>query len=210
LIVDFGGTQTTRTEHELLEHMRTKARQKKARQRAAAAGVPETVPRDMSPETVPGDRNGDQTGQDRVVTAVAVTTPNTSNKSPDNQSSSPRQSLRKSGTSPARAKDERATRLPEDWQPTRDVIERMKTKYPTIELREEFQRFQNHHIGRGTKWVDWNRAWWNWIAEAARRNGVAHGRNGSPIPTSDLRVLQGEALKAQIKSHERKELDSGR
>jgi hypothetical protein len=201
-ITEFIDTQTTRAEHEALASARKSKRESQARWRAKQT-VDATETSHVEPTTQ--DRTG-------VVTASAVTTSNHSKKTPGNQPSSPGKSSRKSGTSPARAKAERATRLPEDWQPTRDVIERMKAQYPTINLRGEFQNFQNHHIGKGTKWVDWNRAWWNWIAEAARRQGTAHGRNGSngsSIPTSDLRVLQGEALKAQIRSHEGKELESG-
>lgn len=74
-------------------------------------------------------------------------------------------------------KQKRATRLAEDWEPTTDVIDRMKARHPTIDLRAEFEKFQNLHIGKGTKWVDWNRAWWNWIAGAAERQGTAKGRN---------------------------------
>jgi hypothetical protein len=95
LIADFGGTQTTRAEHQLLEHMRTKAREKKARQRAVAAGVG-TVPGDGPIGTVPGDRNRDQTGQDR--TGEVRSTSSVTNQG--NQ-----ESLRNLGTELARPRD---------------------------------------------------------------------------------------------------------
>ncbi len=35
----------------------------------------------------------------------------------------------------------------------------------------QWERFCNHHIGKGTKWRDWRRAWLNWCAGSKERSG---------------------------------------
>lgn len=69
-------------------------------------------------------------------------------------------------------REKRANRLKPDWRPSDRVDQRVRQRYPSIDVGDEFLKFQNHHIGRGTRWVEWDRAWWNWMAEAARRQGV--------------------------------------
>jgi hypothetical protein len=63
----------------------------------------------------------------------------------------------------ARKPAKRKTRLDESWRPSADVLARMQARYPTVDLEAEFEKFQNSHIGRGTEWVDWNRALWLWL-----------------------------------------------
>ncbi len=31
---------------------------------------------------------------------------------------------------------------------------------------EEFEKFKNHHVGKGTKWIDWDLAFYNWLRNA--------------------------------------------
>lgn len=89
-------------------------------------------------------------------------------------------------------KDKRASRLKDEWRPTADVISRMKARWPAVDLKSEFEKFQNHHIGKGTKWVDWNRCWWNWVAESARRDGMAGSR---PLPGIDGKGMEWQGMK---------------
>jgi hypothetical protein len=73
LIVDFAATQTSRHELEVLDNVRRRDREKKARQRAAAAD-PDSVPRDSPPGTSPGTaQEGRKEGTyDRTTTAGTV------------------------------------------------------------------------------------------------------------------------------------------
>lgn len=70
IITDFESTQTSRHDLEVLENMRRAGREKKARQRAAKAGVTTDVPGDVAGGLSPGTSRGrvpeDATGQERT------------------------------------------------------------------------------------------------------------------------------------------------
>lgn len=51
----------------------------------------------------------------------------------------------------------------EDWQWAEEA-------YPDIDARSETEQFINHFIATGKKYVDWYRAWRNWITRAHKWN----------------------------------------
>jgi hypothetical protein len=68
--------------------------------------------------------------------------------------------------------DPRGTRLPDDWEPDRAVIEQMRAECPHVDLRAEHRKFGDYWRdqpgARGRK-VDWIGTWRNWIRKAAER-----------------------------------------
>lgn len=105
----------------------------------------------------------------------------------------------------------RGTRLPQGWEPPDDVKREMHAQFPHVDLRTQHEVFSDYWHGKAGKdavKVDWVATWRNWIRRAATETPT---RNGTKLATSDLRVIQGEALKAQIRSHDTgKELPRGR
>lgn len=84
----------------------------------------------------------------------------------------------------------RAARLPDGWEPSRETVEKMHARYPDVDLRAEHEKFTNHHRGKGSRMVDWNAAWRNWIIRADEWQ-----TKPAPRSTSDERVAQAQALK---------------
>ena len=73
---------------------------------------------------------------------------------------------------------DRKTRLPDDWKPTdahRTLAERER-----VDVEREAERFQNHHVAKGSKFVCWDRAFSNWLTRASdfkpqqRTTTIAH------------------------------------
>jgi hypothetical protein len=65
----------------------------------------------------------------------------------------------------------RATRLPEDWQPTREMVEQARIRFPRLDLRTETEKFRNywHAKSRDATKVDWAKTWTNWLISANER-----------------------------------------
>ena len=59
----------------------------------------------------------------------------------------------------------------------------------------EFDKFCNHHIGRGTKWVDWMRAWYNWTANSRR---TSQPRASSAAERNTRGALEDLAIFASV------------
>ena len=80
-------------------------------------------------------------------------------------------------------------RVPDDWMPDREVIDKMKAERPELDLRAEHDKFMDWVRANNRKYVDWNAGWRNWM-----RNARSSGANGSKLATSDLRIQQSQAL----------------
>lgn len=64
----------------------------------------------------------------------------------------------------------RKTRLTEDFTLTEQRLTKGLAKgLSEEEVRHEFGKFQDHFIGTGTAWVDWDRCWSKWLATAVER-----------------------------------------
>jgi hypothetical protein len=61
----------------------------------------------------------------------------------------------------------RRTRLAEDWQPSeRNFGFAIQCGLSAEDIPREVLKFKNHHIGKGTVMLDWDRAWQNWCLRA--------------------------------------------
>ena len=69
----------------------------------------------------------------------------------------------------------RASRLPEDWQPSEKDLDYAKTHgLNTAHVTIEAERFRNYwtaKAGNGATKLDWSATWRNWILKAAEANG---------------------------------------
>lgn len=77
--------------------------------------------------------------------------------------------------------------LPDDWQPTDEMVQRcVKTKgLSEARVRHETEKFLNFFLGQpDKKWSDWGRCWWNWMLNVAP-GGQFH-RPEQIAPATDL------------------------
>lgn len=65
--------------------------------------------------------------------------------------------------------------LPDDWEPSFDLIAWAAEKHPRVNANAETQKFKRHHIGKRTKWSNWDMAWQNWISSKFVDNGGIGG-----------------------------------
>jgi hypothetical protein len=78
-------------------------------------------------------------------------------------------------------------RVPDDWKPDRDVIDKMKAERPELDLRMEHDKFMDWVRANNRKYVDWNAGWRNWMRNA--RSSTAARKS-----TSEQRYDAGTAL----------------
>lgn len=98
---------------------------------------------------------------------------------------------------PPAPKAQRGQHLPENWRPSDSTTEWAQNNCPGVDLRLEFEKFCNHwHAasGQNARKRNWDMAFRNWLMNAKPALRVV---NGSPMATSDLRVMQTQALKNQ-------------
>lgn len=83
---------------------------------------------------------------------------------------------------------ERATRIPADL-----ALDDGRRNYainkgvPAGAVPEMFEHFCNHHAGKGTRMVSWDRAWMTWVQNAPRfGNGRPSGRGSSANPNATV------------------------
>lgn len=67
---------------------------------------------------------------------------------------------------PAIEREPRATRVKPNWKPTPEQMAKCRADFPTVNLDEELEKFLDHHIARGNKFVDHYRALRTWLRNA--------------------------------------------
>lgn len=73
---------------------------------------------------------------------------------------------------PKASRSERATRLPEDFALTDGMRNYAISKGVRSDAIDDmFEHFKNHHIGKGTRWEKWDRAWMTWVQNSPRFRG---------------------------------------
>ena len=101
----------------------------------------------------------------------------------------------------------RATRIPDDFKVTPEMVTWARANVPNVDGRRETERFIDHWhqaSGRTASKRDWIAAWRNWMREADDRLGRIGGPGRAAAPTArpsttDQRVAQAEALKAELR-----------
>jgi hypothetical protein len=87
-------------------------------------------------------------------------------------------------------KEERAKRLPEDWEPSEGLFsskEIQKLGLPREVLSFETEAFRDHFLGNGVRKIDWNRTWKNWMRESLRRSKRFEPKGKSNVVTGSFR-----------------------
>lgn len=74
----------------------------------------------------------------------------------------------------------RATPIPKDYKPTRELIAWAREHAPGVHLRNETNIFIDHHTSRGSTFKDHGAAWRTWIRKAAK-----FGAKRTPAPLKD-------------------------
>lgn len=69
-------------------------------------------------------------------------------------------------TTPPVSPSGRKTRIPEGFQPDRQLTEWTRENAPDIDPRREWDKFVDHHTAKGSTFVDWNAAWRTWARNA--------------------------------------------
>jgi uncharacterized protein YdaU (DUF1376 family) len=68
-----------------------------------------------------------------------------------------------STTNVVESKQQRATRLPKDWEPSTEGFLFCKTKRPDLNARETLERFRDYWCATTKTKVDWEATWRNWV-----------------------------------------------
>lgn len=103
-------------------------------------------------------------------------------------------------TRPSPSKDgesvaaKRGSRLTAGWMPQQATIDKIRTEYPTVDLKAEHEAFTDYWIAQpGQKGVklDWDATWRNWMRNTAKR-----ARPAKPTPTE--RAMQTAQAGRQV------------
>ncbi|NCH77955.1 helix-turn-helix domain-containing protein [Cronobacter sakazakii] len=80
----------------------------------------------------------------------------------------------------------KSTVMPEGFSPS-EAHQKMANEYG-ISLQEEFEKFTDHHLSKGSKFIDWNRALNTWLRNARgfqkSRTSTSFSKPSSPITVS--------------------------
>ena len=69
--------------------------------------------------------------------------------------------------------------LPEDWNPSQELLEMFKTKWPEIDPNYHIEQFKFYYWGKGTKHKDWSLAFQRWMGQEQQRAKTQPWRAGS-------------------------------
>jgi hypothetical protein len=180
---DYGGR--------LLERREADAARKAARRTQTSASRPADVqrtsdghPADIAPSPSDGVRREDKSREEksredkRREESVAVA-----------DAPAPTKAVR-----PAPKPKATLTLLTDDWEPTPALLAWADGQgCPAPFLKNETDKFRDYHIGKKTRYAEWDRAWKNWIRKAVEIgafNRPATAKNGSSSQSArDLDVL---------------------
>jgi hypothetical protein len=152
-------------------------------------------------------RDASVTMRDESVTNVTVPSP--SPPYDNKNSSTPLNPIPNSPTPQKR--EERAKRLPEDWQPSESLLSSrpiQKLGLPREVLIFETEAFRDHWLGNGRRMIDWNRTFMNWMREAVRRRTRFEPKKGNVVAGSFRKELPPEPPRAPRTPEEQAEIDA--
>lgn len=98
---------------------------------------------------------------------------------------------------PPKGGTSRARRLPDDWEPSEELLTWALGKYPTVDTRQQTELFKNHFLANGKTMLTWDRAWMNWIARVKqfeRPNSVTQANRGTQIKAEIVERVGGTSL----------------
>jgi hypothetical protein len=69
--------------------------------------------------------------------------------------------------------------LPEDWNPSQELLEMFKSKWPDIDPNYHIEQFKLYYWGKGTKHKNWSLAFQKWMGQEQQRAKAQPWRAGS-------------------------------
>jgi hypothetical protein len=106
-------------------------------------------------------------------------------------------------------KKTRDRQLPEDWNPTQELLEMFKTKWPDLDPTYNIEQFKLYYWSKGTKHKDWSLTFQRWMNQEQQRakaqpwkfgavgSASAQAKKESERKHSDDYLKQMAELKAQ-------------
>lgn len=150
-----------------------------------------------------GEPRSDRVVVKEVVPEVATRNPRTSTPPPSSGGVG-------GSARPKRVRSDRGTRLPEDWQPSEDLLAWFREKKlgdvklsAIVDLETQTETFRNYwhaKSGKDATKVDWPATWRNWMLNAANN----YGRNGARASPSGSRTSGENRHVDELPPEERK------
>lgn len=94
---------------------------------------------------------------------------------------------------------ERASRLPDDWNPDPSLVEWAEKERPDIDVRHETDCFRDYWIANGKPKLDWSATYRNWIRRARPMAGTKpNGLRSTPALVADSNNQRVRRLLGQL------------
>lgn len=97
----------------------------------------------------------------------------------------------------------KATRIPDDFQVTPEMVEWARERVPHIDGRRETEKFINHwqsKAGKDAAKVDWVKTWKNWMLNAAERAPNRQQRSSQHQTDANIAQLLGNDTQPQLRA----------
>jgi hypothetical protein len=81
-------------------------------------------------------------------------------------------------------KPKRGTRLPDDWQPSADLIAKARKQFPSVDLVAETEAFRDYwhaKAGKDATKVDWDLTWTTWMRRTHKQHQQRTNGNVRPL-----------------------------
>jgi len=83
----------------------------------------------------------------------------------------------------------------DDYEPSSDFLEKLSNDFPGVRLDIELEKFRDHHMAKGSKWSDWDRAFRKWIRQAADWSPEARAARARAVEDEKIRkMIEEEGL----------------
>lgn len=86
----------------------------------------------------------------------------------------------------------------DDYEPSEKLLASAAEKYPGVNVMSELEQFRDHHMSKGSKFKDWERAFQTWLRNAVK---------WAPKSKRERNFAKGIDLVAKYKAMEAKEIE---
>lgn len=78
----------------------------------------------------------------------------------------------------------------DDYEPSKQIVLDMDTKYKNSKLETELQAFKDHHMSKDSKFIDWDRAFRTWLNKAEKWNPKSKAKTRDPNYMAGVRLVE--------------------
>jgi len=107
----------------------------------------------------------------------------------DESSSSPSPSPSVPNGTPER-RAQQSSQLRDGWMPSERALLWANSTFPNVNWPAETEKFRDHHLAKGSRFKDWDRAWQKWIRQADEWRVSRPGQES--VGDRNIRLLRGE------------------